>query len=134
MDIVNKEKRSAIMSRVRSANTGPEIRVRRILHRLGYRFRLHRRDLPGTPDIVLPAYNNIVFVHGCFWHRHARCRDASTPSTRMRFWKKKFAENVARDAKKTAALQALGWKVLVVWECELRDEEVLAEKLKRVLR
>ncbi len=133
MDIFNKEKRSAIMSRVRSANTGPEIRVRKILHRLGYRFRLHRRDLPGTPDIVLPAYDSIVLVHGCFWHRHDRCRDASTPSTRIRFWKKKFAENVTRDAKKTAALRALGWKVLIVWECELRDEGALAEKLKGVL-
>lgn len=121
------------MSRVRSANTGPEIRVRKILHRLGYRFRLHRRDLPGTPDIVLPAYDSIVLVHGCFWHRHDRCRDASTPSTRIRFWKKKFAENVTRDAKKTAALRALGWKVLIVWECELRDEGALAEKLKGVL-
>ncbi len=133
MDIFNKEKRSAIMSRVRSANTGPEIRVRRILHRLGYRFRLHRRNLPGTPDIVLPAYKSIVLVHGCFWHRHDRCRDASTPGTRIRFWKKKFAENVTRDAKKTAALRALGWKVLIVWECELRDEEALAEKLKGAL-
>jgi DNA mismatch endonuclease (patch repair protein) len=133
MDIFKKEKRSAIMSRVRSSNTNPEIRVRKILHRLGYRFRLHRRDLPGTPDIVLPAYDSVILVHGCFWHRHDGCRDSSMPTTRIRFWKKKFAENVTRDSKKTAALQSLGWKVLIVWECELRDEGVLAGKLKRFL-
>jgi DNA mismatch endonuclease, patch repair protein len=133
MDIFNKEKRSAIMSRVRSANTNPEIRVRKIIHRLGYRFRLHSRDLPGTPDIVLPAYDSVILVHGCFWHRHEGCRDASMPNTRIRFWKNKFAANVTRDIKKTAALRALGWRVLIVWECELRDEEVLVEKLKGVL-
>jgi|SRR6266700_1457444 len=133
MDIFNKEKRSAIMSRVRSANTSPEIRVRKILHRLGFRFRLHRRDLPGTPDIVLPAYHSVILVHGCFWHRHDGCRDASTPNSRIRFWKKKFAENVTRDTKQETALRALGWKVLIVWECELRNEGVLAEKLTKVL-
>jgi DNA mismatch endonuclease (patch repair protein) len=133
MDIFNKEKRSVIMSRIRSSNTNPEIRVRQILHRLGYRFRLHRRDLPGTPDIVLPAYDSVVLVNGCFWHRHEGCRDASMPKTRIRFWKTKFAENVTRDSKKSAALRALGWKVLIVWECELRQERVLAEKLKGFL-
>jgi DNA mismatch endonuclease (patch repair protein) len=133
MDIFNKAKRSDIMSRVRSANTIPEIRVRKILHRLGYRFRLHRRDLPGTPDIVLPAYDVVILVHGCFWHRHDGCRDASTPNTRISFWKDKFAENVTRDRKEIAALRTLGWKVLIVWECELRKEALLAEKLKRVL-
>jgi DNA mismatch endonuclease (patch repair protein) len=133
MDIFNKEKRSAIMSRVRSSNTNPEIRVRQILHRFGYRFRLHRRDLPGTPDIVLPAYESVVLVHGCFWHRHEGCRDASMPKTRIRFWKTKFAENMTRDSRNFAALRALGWKVLIVWECELRNEGVLTEKLKRVL-
>jgi DNA mismatch endonuclease (patch repair protein) len=133
MDIFTKEKRSAIMSRVRSANTSPEIRVRRILHQLGYRFRLHRRDLPGTPDIVLPAHHSVILVHGCFWHRHDGCSDASMPNTRIGFWKEKFTENVNRDAKKTAALLALGWKVLIVWECELRNEGVLAERLQRVL-
>jgi DNA mismatch endonuclease (patch repair protein) len=133
MDIFNKEKRSAIMRRVRSSNTNPEIRVRKILHRLGYRFRLHRRELPGTPDIVLPAHESVILVHGCFWHRHDGCRDASMPNTRIDFWKKKFTENVLRDCKKTAALRALGWNVLIVWECELRDEGVLAEKLKGVL-
>ncbi len=121
------------MSRVRSSNTSPEIRVRKILHGLGYRFRLHRKDLPGTPDIVLPAYESVVLVHGCFWHRHQGCRDASTPSTRVRFWKKKFAENVRRDTKKTAALQALGWNVIIVWECALGDERDLAKNLKRLL-
>jgi DNA mismatch endonuclease (patch repair protein) len=133
MDIFNKEKRSAIMSRIRSSNTNPEIRVRQILHRLGYRFRLHRRDLPGTPDIVLPAYDSVILVHGCFWHRHEGCSDASMPKTRIRFWKTKFGENTTRDSKKSAALRALGWKVFIVWECELRDEGVLAEQLKAIL-
>src|SRR6185312_12233462 len=133
-DIFKKRKRSEIMSRVRSSNTAPEIRVRKILHRLGFRFRLHRRDLPGTPDIALPRHDAIVLVHGCFWHRHSGCKDASTPKTRTDFWNKKFAENVRRDRDKTAALRDLGWKVFVVWECELRDEEALAINLKRFLR
>lgn len=133
MDIFSKEQRSTIMSRVRSANTGPEIQVRKILHRLGYRFRLHRRDLPGTPDIVLPAHDSVILVHGCFWHRHDGCGDASTPNTRVDFWKKKFAENITRDGKKVAALRALGWNVLTIWECELRDEVALARKLTRLL-
>jgi DNA mismatch endonuclease, patch repair protein len=90
--------------------------------------------LPGTPDIVLPGYHSVILVHGCFWHRHDGCRDASMPNTKIVFWRNKFAENVIRDSKKTAALRALGWKVLIVWECELRDEGVLTEKLKRGLR
>ncbi len=134
MDIVDKKKRSEIMSRVKSSHTMPEIRVRKILHSLGYRFRLHRKDLPGTPDIVLPTYDSVIFVNGCFWHRHPDCRDASTPRTRTHFWKKKFAENVTRDREKTATLRSLGWKVLIVWECELRNEKTLLKTLRRFLR
>jgi len=133
MDIFQRKKRSEIMSRVRSTNTLPEIRVRKILHHSGYRFRLHRKDLPGTPDIVLPAYRAVVLVHGCFWHRHPKCPDASMPNSRKEFWKKKFADNVERDAKNTAALRHLGWNVLVVWECELRNEAAVADTLKSLL-
>ncbi len=133
MDIVSKDRRSEIMSRVRSSDTLPEKHVRKMLHHLGYRFRLYRKDLPGTPDIVLPGYRAVIFVHGCFWHRHDGCRDASSPKTRRDFWNTKFAENVSRDRKKTAALRKLGWTVLVVWECELRDAKLLARRLKTFL-
>lgn len=134
MDIFDKAKRSEIMSRVRSSDTVPELKVRRILHGLGYRFRLHRKDLPGTPDIVFPSRSSVIFVHGCFWHRHKGCPDASTPSTGGSFWGRKFSENTARDKRNMLALKRLGWKVLVVWECELRNEKALIEKLKRYLR
>lgn len=133
MDILTKKYRSEIMSRVRSTNTAPERQVRSILHGLGYRFRLHRKDLPGTPDIVLASYSAVIFVHGCFWHRHKSCRDASTPKTRESFWKEKFNKNVNRDRRKTMALKRLGWKVLVVWECELKDEKTLATRLSSLL-
>jgi DNA mismatch endonuclease, patch repair protein len=134
MDIVDKKKRSEMMSRVRSCNTAPEVRARKILHCLGYRFLLHRKDLPGTPDIVLSAYNSVVFVHGCFWHRHEGCRDATTPRTRRRFWQKKFAENIARDRRNVVSLRKLGWRLLIIWECELRDEAKLIRKLVAFLK
>ena len=107
-DVVSNERRSWIMSRVKSADTSPELAVRSMVHRLGYRFRLHRRDLPGAPDLVFPRYKKVVFVHGCFWHRHAGCRFATTPATNADFWARKFAGNVKRDAAKTA-LRSLGW-------------------------
>ena len=125
--------RSALMSRVRGKDTKPEMVVRRLLHRLGYRFRLHRRDLPGSPDIVLPGRRAVVFVHGCFWHRHPGCRMASTPKTRTEFWLGKFARNVERDADHATALARTGWEVHVVWECETRAREVLAAKLPEIL-
>ncbi|SRR6266446_5476606 len=133
MDIFEKKRRSEIMARVRSSNTMPEVRVRKLLHRMGYRFRLHRKDLPGTPDIVLSAYDSVVLVHGCFWHRHRGCRDATTPRTRKRFWIRKFSENVGRDGKNAVALRKLGWRILIVWECELRDEIYLSRRLVRFL-
>jgi DNA mismatch endonuclease (patch repair protein) len=109
------------MSRVRQRDTSAEIAVRSALHRLGYRFRLHRRDLPGSPDIVMPRHRTVIFVHGCFWHRHAGCRRTTSPKTNTAFWLAKFAANVERDARKGAELEALGWRVIVIWECETKD-------------
>jgi DNA mismatch endonuclease (patch repair protein) len=107
------------MSRVRGKDTKPELMVRSLLHRNGYRFRLHKKGLPGTPDIVLVKYKTVIFVHGCFWHRHKGCLDATTPKTRTDFWEKKFKENTDRDKRTAAALRELGWRDIVVWECEL---------------
>jgi DNA mismatch endonuclease (patch repair protein) len=111
--------RSALMGRIRGVDTGPEMAVRRAAHRLGYRFRLHCRSLPGRPDIVFPSRRAAIFVHGCFWHRHEGCRKASTPKTRVEFWEAKFARNVERDAEVQQRLRAAGWRVLVIWECEI---------------
>ena len=105
-----------------------------MLHRMGYRFRLHRRDLPGSPDIVLPKFRTVVFVHGCFWHRHAGCRFAYVPKSRVAFWKDKFAANISRDRKNEAALEAEGWRVLVVWECELRNPSELQDRLRKAMK
>lgn len=118
------------MRSVKRAHTGPEIRVRQALHALGLRFRLHRRDLPGSPDIVLPRFRTAVFVHGCFWHRHLNCRYATTPKSRQDYWLPKFEANVERDARKEAQLQNLGWRVLVIWECETKTREVLKARLR----
>lgn len=109
------------MARVKQKDTGPEMRVRRALHRLGYRFRLHRADLPGRPDIVLPRYRIAILVHGCFWHRHPGCKLASSPKTRQEFWRAKFEANVARDSRNEITLEAMGWRPAVVWECETKD-------------
>ena len=121
--------RSRLMARVKGKHTKPEIAVRRALHRLGYRFRLHRSDLAGRPDIVLPKYKTAIFVHGCFWHRHPNCSKASMPKTRIDFWRDKFEANVARDRRNAEALEAAGWTVLTVWECETRRSLSLAEQL-----
>ncbi len=106
------------MSRIRGKDTKPELRVRSQLHRMGYRFRLHRKDLPGRPDIVLPKYDTVIFVHGCFWHRHKGCGACYTPKTRPEFWKKKFGGNIRRDRTNINLLRKQGWKVLIIWECE----------------
>lgn len=121
------------MRAVRRANTTPEILVRKAAHSLGLRFRLHRRDLPGTPDLVFPKLRTVVFVHGCFWHRHAKCARATTPKTRAAFWLDKFDANVARDKRTTAKLRALGWRVIVIWECETGDTARLQRKLRKQL-
>lgn len=128
-DIVDAKCRSKMMARIRGRDTGPELAVRRIAHRMGLRFRLHRKDLPGRPDLVFPKHRLAVFVHGCFWHRHQGCRHASTPKSRVAFWTEKFAANVVRDARQEAALRALGWRVLVIWQCESRDEAAVERRL-----
>lgn len=114
--------RSRNMRAVRSKDTRPEMKVRRTLHALGLRFRLHRGDLPGRPDIVLPRYRTVVFVHGCYWHRHEGCHRASVPKTRVDFWNRKFDANRERDRRSELALSNLGWKVIVVWECEISGQ------------
>ena len=129
MDVHAPEQRSFNMSRIRSKNTKPELLVRRLLHHMGYRFRLHRRDLPGSPDVVLPRYHVLIYVHGCFWHRHEGCRFATTPSTNTEKWQRKFQENILRDHKNREDAQRLGWRSIVVWECEPRDLEHLAFRL-----
>ncbi|MFC6046403.1 very short patch repair endonuclease [Methylobacterium hispanicum] len=118
MDTLDPSRRSALMGRIRGVDTGPEMVVRRAAHRLGYRFRLHRRSLPGRPDLVFPSLRAVIFVHGCFWHRHEGCRKTSMPKTRIEFWQAKFARNVERDAQAQERLAAAGWRVLVIWECE----------------
>ncbi len=109
-----------MMSGIRSKNTRPEMIVRSWLHRNGYRFRLHRKDLPGKPDVVLPKYKTVIFVHGCFWHRHEGCKKATTPKNNKEFWEKKFSENMERDKVCYLKLKDLGWKVVVIWECETK--------------
>ena len=133
-DIVNAARRSEIMSRIKGRNTKPELIVRRIAHGLGFRFRLHRGDLPGSPDMVFPRYRTVVFVHGCFWHRHHGCRYAYRPKSRIQFWTKKFEENVARDTRNEMALRDLGWRVLVIWECETKDKAAIRAQLLAHLR
>ncbi len=120
-DIVSSEKRSQMMSGIRSKDTKPELILRSQLHRAGYRFRVNDSRLPGKPDIVLPKYKTVIFVHGCFWHRHEGCKFAYTPKSRIDFWKKKFDDNVKRDAIVREKLEDLGWRVMVVWECEVGD-------------
>jgi DNA mismatch endonuclease (patch repair protein) len=129
MDQLTKQHRSWNMSRIRGKDTKPEMRVRSLLHRMGFRFRLHRKDLPGKPDIVLPAYETVIFVHGCFWHRHPGCRFAYTPKSRVAFWQTKFRRNVERHQEVEAELEELGWRVVVIWECETASEEQLQQRL-----
>jgi DNA mismatch endonuclease, patch repair protein len=129
VDNVTRETRSVLMSRIRGRDTRPELLVRSMVHALGYRFRLHRRDLPGTPDLVFPRLRRVVLVHGCFWHRHEGCRFAYSPKSNLAFWEAKFAGNVRRDRLALEQLQALGWQTLVVWECETRDRQDLERRL-----
>jgi DNA mismatch endonuclease (patch repair protein) len=129
-DIISKERRSWNMSRIRGKNTQPELIVRSVLHKRGYRFRLHRKDLPGKPDIVLPKYKTVIFVHGCFWHRHKGCKYAYTPKSRVAFWGKKFRGNVERNKVVKRELKKLGWNVIVVWECQINN----ACKIKRLVK
>ena len=126
-DIVSPEKRSDMMSGIRGKNTKPEITVRRLLHRLGYRFRLHRKDLPGKPDIVLPKWRTVIFVNGCYWHGHEDCHLFRPPKTRTEFWTSKIKSNQERDMRNYAALRNAGWKVVVVWECGVSKKLSLSD-------
>ncbi|VTU37450.1 Very short patch repair protein [Variovorax sp. PBS-H4] len=126
VDVVSPADRSRMMAGIQGKNTKPELIVRRMLFASGYRFRLHRRDLPGTPDIVMPGRKVAVFVHGCFWHMHQGCRFAKMPTTRPEFWTAKLVANVARDRSAVEKLQGLGWRVLCIWECSTRDAEAAA--------
>lgn len=125
MDRLTASRRSWLMSRVKCENTTPEMTVRKYLHGLGFRYRLHSKELPGKPDIVLPKYRTVIFVHGCFWHRHKGCQYAGMPKSNMAFWRRKFESNVARDKKNSAALRRAGWRCLTIWECETKAEQKL---------
>lgn len=127
VDIVSPAKRSKMMAGIRSKNTRPEIEIRKLLHRMGYRFRLHRKDLPGSPDIVLPRYKTVVFVNGCFWHGHANCPLFRPSKSRKEFWDDKIHKNRTRDLKKSSELQSMGWCVVTVWECATKGRPALTE-------
>jgi len=131
MDTLTPEQRSERMSRVRGKNTKPEMAVRSLAHRLGYRFRLHRSDLPGKPDLVFPSRRKAIFVHGCFWHRHPNpgCKLARLPKSRRDFWIPKLEGNRQRDLRDQAKLNAMGWNSLVIWECQVREREWLKERI-----
>lgn len=133
MDKLNPSQRSSLMSAVKSKDTTPEILVRRALHKLGYRFRLHRKDLPGKPDIALPKHNLCIFVHGCFWHQHLGCPRAKRPTTNIEFWNSKLDGNIVRDAHDVAKLHELGWRVCIIWECETKKHGKLAEAIDRCI-
>lgn len=132
VDFVSKEKRSKIMRGVKSKNTKPEMLVRSMLHAQGYRFRLHRKDLPGNPDICLPKHKTIIFVHGCFWHHHQACKEGRIPESNNTFWKEKIHKNMERDQRAISALIDLGWKVIVLWECEIKDSKSLISRLREI--
>lgn len=133
MDSLSKEERSEIMARVRSKNMRPELFVRKLVFALGYRYRLHARDLPGCPDLVFRPRRKVIFVHGCFWHRHANCALARMPKSRLDFWAPKLEGNRERDEKNKRTLHREGWKVLTVWECELDDAKRLDTRIRRFL-
>ncbi len=132
-DVFSPEQRSEIMAKVRSQDTKPEVLVRSLIHRMGFRFRLHNKHLPGNPDIVLPRHKKIVFVHGCFWHQHEGCPHAARPASNIAYWNKKLDGNVRRDKANLEKLAALGWSVLVIWECETRNREQLILRLQEFL-
>jgi DNA mismatch endonuclease (patch repair protein) len=134
VDHVSTQKRSAIMAAVRSRHTRPELGVRKIVYGMGYRYRLHAKDLPGTPDLVFRTQKKVLFVHGCFWHRHARCRYATLPKSRTSFWATKFTSNVARDRRNRRDLKKAGWEILVVWQCQLNRPDRLAKQIYEFLK
>lgn len=129
MDKITPEKRSANMRAIRNKNTQPELAVRRLIYHFGYRYRLHRRDLPGKPDIVFVGRKKVIFVHGCYWHQHQNCQDGKVPTSNSEYWTQKFARNRDRDESNIQQLRAMGWATLVVWECEIKYKDALAHKL-----
>jgi DNA mismatch endonuclease (patch repair protein) len=133
-DKISAERRSANMRRIRSKDTSPEIALRSLIHRLGYRFRLHRKDLPGNPDMVFPSRRKVIFVHGCFWHQHRECREGRVPGSRLEYWGPKLRRNQERDAEAQASLKGQGWRSLTVWECQLKDAAAVLKTVKRFLR
>jgi len=133
MDTLTARERSERMSRIKGKNTKPEWAVRRLVHRMGYRHRLHGQGLPGKPDLVFAGRRKVVFVHGCFWHRHEGCRLARLPKSKLDFWLPKLEANAARDKEAERRLAELGWKVLVIWECEVKDEPALAHRVRAFL-
>jgi DNA mismatch endonuclease (patch repair protein) len=133
MDVFSADKRSWVMQRIKTKDTKPERVVRSALHHLGFRFRLHRKTLPGKPDIVLPRLRKLILVHGCFWHGHPGCRAAARPTTKVEFWNEKLDANIRRDREQIAGLEELGWSVLVLWECETEKPELLLDKLQEFL-
>lgn len=133
MDSLTPAERSERMSRIKGKNTKPEMLVRRLVHGMGYRYRLHLKGLPGRPDLVFSKRRKVIFVHGCFWHRHDACRLARWPKTRLDFWQPKLEANAARDRYVERRLAELGWKVMIVWECEVKDEAALTPRIKAFL-
>lgn len=126
MDTLTPAERSERMSRVRSKDTKPELTIRHLIHRMGFRYRLHARDLPGNPDLVFPSRSKIIFIHGCFWHRHGTCKNTRWPKSRLDFWRPKLEKNQFRDMANRRKLRRLGWRVLVIWECQLNRENLAA--------
>lgn len=135
VDTLTPKERSERMGRVRGKDTKPEMLVRKLVHRMGYRYRLHRRDLPGNPDLVFPRRRKIIFVHGCFWHRHSdpECKLARMPKSRLDFWKLKLERNRLRDRENISRLRSMGWKILVIWECQIKDGKLLEKNIKTFL-
>lgn len=135
MDIWSKKKRSNVMSKIRSKNTKPERTLRSMLHKSGYRFRIHRKDLPGNPDIVLQKFKAIIFVNGCFWHYHKNCPEGRIPNTNSKFWNDKLIKNIERDKNNIKKLKKMGWKVIVVWECEIEKKiDIILKKIINYLK
>lgn len=134
MDRLTTERRSWLMSRVKGKNTKPELVVRRLVFGMGYRYRLHAKNLPGRPDLIFPGRKKAIFVNGCFWHGHADCRYGRLPKSRVEYWQAKIEQNQTRDLKNTALLEADGWQVLTVWQCELKNIEILANRLNEFIK
>lgn len=133
MDTLTPAQRSERMARIRSKNTKPELAVRSLVHRMGYRFRIHCKDLPGSPDLVFPSLKKAIFVHGCFWHAHDGCSTANRPKTRASYWREKFARNKQRDRRNASTLRRAGWSVATIWECEAKSTDFICKKVLRFL-